>query len=67
MSFVSDHIETLRLNITDLQALEIRREALNRGAFKVNISRLHSQLIEIEIFNRPQLTVIDVTPKRLSR
>lgn len=60
----AENIETLRLNITDLEAVKLRREELERGAVKVNISRIHSQLIEIEIHSR---AVIDVTPmaKRL--
>ena len=61
----STQVETLRLNITDLEAIKLRREELERGAEKVNISRIHSALIELEIHHR---AVIDVTPqaKRLN-
>lgn len=59
-------IETLRLNITDLEAINIRNDEKKRGALKVNISRIHSGLIEIEIHHRPEF--IDVTPtNRLNR
>ena len=56
----AENVETLRLNITDLEAVKLRREELERGAVKVNISRIHSQLIELEIHHR---AVIDVTPR----
>jgi hypothetical protein len=61
----AENVETLRLNITDLEAVKLRREELERGAVKVNISRIHSQLIELEIHHR---AVIDVTlqAKRLN-
>lgn len=61
----STQVETLRLNITDVEALKVRERELERGAAKVNISRIHSQLIELEIHHR---AVIDVTPiiKRLN-
>lgn len=51
----NNHIETLRLNITDIDALKIRERELERGALKVNISRIHSTLIEIEIHIRPYM------------
>ena len=54
------HIETLRVNITDGEALKLREKELERGAQKVNITRIHSALIEIEIHQR---SVIDVTPR----
>lgn len=61
----STQVETLRLNITDLEALKVRERELERGAEKVNISRIHSALIELEIHKK---TCIDVTPitKRLN-
>lgn len=51
----NNHIETLRLNITDIEALKIRERELERGALKVNISRVHSTLIEIEIHIIPHI------------
>jgi hypothetical protein len=60
----AENIETLRLNITDLEALKVRERELEKGAKKVNISRIHSALIEIEVHKRP---CIDVTPSRLLR
>ena len=58
------NIETLRLNITDREALEIRREAIKNGC-RVNINRACDNLIVIEIIHPDR--VIDVTPRRLSR
>lgn len=61
----STQVETLRLNITDVEALKVRERELERGAEKVNISRIHSTLIEIEVHKKP---CIDITPqaKRLN-
>lgn len=56
----NNHVETLRLNITDVEALKVRERELERGAEKVNISRIHSALIELEIHRKP---IIEVTPK----
>ena len=61
MHFIPN-IETLRVNITDYEALKLREKELERGAQKVNVTRIHSALIEIEIHQR---AVIDVSPKRL--
>ncbi|WP_020559020.1 hypothetical protein [Thiofilum flexile] len=59
-----NNVQTIRLNISDDQALQIRERELQRsGVFKVNVSRIHSALIEIEIISRP---IIDVTPKHLN-
>ncbi|TXH61194.1 MAG: hypothetical protein E6Q84_03350 [Thiothrix sp.] len=54
--------EVIRENLSPAQVLEIRKEAKREGA-TVNVNRIHSQLVEIEIIypNR----VIDVTPKKL--
>lgn len=60
----NDSVETIRLNITDLEALKIRERELERGALKVNVSRIHSALIEIEVHKK---TCIDITPLRLTR
>lgn len=54
--------ETLRLNISDLEALQIKREANSKGAM-VDIFRYSKDLIEIKIHYPSR--VIDVTPKRL--
>jgi phosphopantetheine adenylyltransferase len=51
----NDNVETLRLNITDIEALKVRERELERGAQKVNISRIHSGLIEIEIHLIPHI------------
>jgi hypothetical protein len=59
----AENIETLRLNITDLEALKVRERELERGALKVNVSRIHSALIEIEVHKKP---CIDITPLRLT-
>lgn len=60
----AENIETLRLNITDLEALQIKREANNKGAL-VDIIRYSKDLIEI-VIKYPR-TVIDVTEyKRLN-
>ncbi|WP_020397234.1 hypothetical protein [Thiolinea disciformis] len=54
--------EVIRENLTPAQVLEIRKEAKREGA-TVNVVRLHSQLVEIEITypNR----IIDVMAKRI--
>lgn len=61
----NDNVETLRLNITDIEALKLRERELERGAVKVNISRIHSSLIELEVHKKP---CIDITlqAKRLN-
>lgn len=56
----NNHVETLCLNITDVEALKVREQELERGAEKVNISRINSALIELEIHRRP---MIEITPK----
>ena len=56
--------ETLRLNISDLEALKIKQEANSKGAL-VDIMRYSKDLIEIKIYY-PR-TVIEVTEyKRLN-
>ena len=55
--------EVIRENLTPAQVLEIRKEAKKEGA-SVNVVRLHSQLVEIEIIYPSR--VIDVTPKKLA-
>ena len=55
--------EAIRENLTPAQVLEIGKEAKREGA-AVNVVRLHSQLVEIEIIYPSR--VIDVTPKKLS-
>ncbi|WP_020560821.1 hypothetical protein [Thiofilum flexile] len=58
---LADNIETLRLNITDYEALKIRERELERGAEKVNISRVHSGLVQIEIHHR---TLIEINSQK---
>lgn len=55
--------EIIRENLTPAQVLEIRKEAKREGAV-VNVVRLHSQLVEIEIIYPSK--IIDVTPRKLS-
>lgn len=52
-------IEVIREKLTPQQVLEIRKEAKREGC-KVNITRLHSGLVEIEIIQRDR--VINITP-----
>ena len=54
--------EVIRENLTPAQVLESRKEAKKEGA-SVNVVRLHSQLVEIEIIYPSRM--IDVTPKKL--
>jgi hypothetical protein len=55
--------EVLRLNISDYEALQIKREANSKGA-RVDIFRYSRDLIEI-VIKYPQ-TIINITPpKRL--
>lgn len=56
---MSLNIETIRENLTPVQVLEIRKEALRQGCI-VNINRLHSQLVEIQIIHPNKL--INVAP-----
>lgn len=53
--------ETLRLNISDLEALQLKREANSRGAL-VDIIRYSKDLIEIKI-HYPNV-IIDINPPR---
>jgi hypothetical protein len=52
-------IEVIREHLTPTQVLEIRKEAKREGC-KVNVTRLLSGLVEIEIIQRDK--VIDITP-----
>ncbi|MGB1012392.1 MAG: hypothetical protein ACPGVP_21940 [Thiolinea sp.] len=52
--------ETIRENLTPAEVLAIRQQERRAGRM-VNVSRLHSDLVEIEIIH-PE-TVIDVTPR----
>ena len=52
-------IEVIREYLTPAQVLEIRKEAKREG-HKVNVTRLLSGLVEIEIIRQNQ--VIDITP-----
>lgn len=52
-------IEVIREKLTPQQVLEIRKEAKREGC-KVNVTRLLSGLVEIEIIQSDK--VIDITP-----
>ena len=52
-------IEVIREKLTPQQVLDIRKEAKREGC-KVNVTRLLSGLVEIEIIKPDR--VIDVTP-----
>lgn len=53
-------IETLRENLTPDQVLAIRDRAISQGK-RVNVMRLHSRLVQIEIITPDR--VLDVTPR----
>ena len=53
-------IETLRENLTPDQVLAIRNQAISQGK-RVNVMRLHSRLVQIEIITPDR--VLDVTPR----
>jgi len=55
------HTETIRENLTPAQVLAIRERAEQQGKL-VNVSRLHSRLVQIEIITPDR--AIDVTPRR---
>jgi len=59
---MNQQIEEIRENLSPTQVLQIRQEAKRVGA-TVNVRRLHSELVYIEIIYPNK--VIDVTPKRL--
>jgi len=54
------HTETLRENLTPDQVLAIRNQAISQGK-RVNVMRLHSRLVQIEIITPDR--AIEVTPK----
>lgn len=56
-------MEIIRENLTPAQVLDIRQQARKEGA-TVNINRLHSQLVEIQIIYPSKL--IDITLKKLT-
>ena len=53
-------IETIRENLTPSEVMAIRMQERKAGRL-VNVSRLHSELVEIEIIHPD--TVIDITPR----
>lgn len=57
--------ETLRLNISDLEALHIKREANSKGAL-VDIIRYSKDLIEIVIRYPTKVIELNTVPKRLN-
>ena len=58
---MSAPIETIRENLTPAQVLAIRERPEQQGKL-VNISRLHSRLVKIEIITPDR--ALDVTPVR---
>ena len=52
----------IRENLTTEQVMQLRREEINNGN-QVNIRRIHSQLVEIEII--PGANIIDITPSNI--
>ncbi len=52
----------IRENLTTEQVLQLRSEEIKKGN-QVNIRRIHSQLVEIEIILG--VNIIDVTPKEV--
>ena len=52
-------IETIRENLSTEQVLAIRDRAISQGK-RVNVMRLHSRLVQIEIITPDR--VLDVTP-----
>lgn len=55
--------EVIRENLTPAEVMAIRQQERRAGRL-VNVTRLHHQLVEIEIIH-PN-TVIDITPERLA-
>lgn len=53
-------IETIRENLSTEQVLAIRDRAISQGK-RVNVMRLHSRLVQIEIITPDR--VLDVTPR----
>lgn len=53
--------EVIRENLSPTEVLAIRQAELDKGHL-VNVNRLHSQLVEIEIIHPNR--VIDVTPNQ---
>lgn len=53
----------IRENLTTEQVMLLRSEEIKKGN-QVNIRRIHSQLVEIEII--PDVNIIDVTPKEVT-
>lgn len=56
-------IEVIREKLTPDQVLKIREQAVSAG-HRVNVTRMLSGLVEIEIIHTDR--IIDVTPRRLS-
>lgn len=53
----------IRENLTTEQVMQLRSEEIKRGN-QVNIRRIHSQLVEIEII--PDAEIIDITPTHIT-
>lgn len=66
MSFLNQHqrvIETIRENLSPAEVMAIRAQERKAGRL-VNVTRLHGDLVEIEITHPDK--VIDITPSALS-
>lgn len=59
------NIETLRLNISDWEALQIKKEANSKGAM-VDIMRYSKDLIEIVIRYPSKVIELNTVVKRLN-
>ncbi len=55
-----NRIEIIREDLTSAQVMELRKEEIAKGNH-INIRRIHSALVEIEITHNDR--VIDITPQ----
>lgn len=53
-----DNVEIIRENLSTEEVMRIRETEIKKGN-RVNIRRIHSTLVELEIISK---TIIDVTP-----
>ncbi len=54
-------VKIIREDLTTEQVMKLRSEEIKKGN-QVNIRRIHSRLVEIEII--PGVDIIDITPSR---
>jgi len=55
------NIIIIREDLSTKQVMKLRSEEIRKGN-QVNIRRIHSKLVEIEII--PSVNIIDITPSR---